>query len=62
MHLILFVPAFLQVKSAVPLSELVRWALPELMVGAVEIQRRNERDSEAKLRQLEGLQYDVKGA
>ncbi|GFZ45388.1 hypothetical protein JCM24511_03114 [Saitozyma sp. JCM 24511] len=61
-HLILFVPAFLQVKSAVPLSELVRWALPELMVGAVEIQRRNERDSEAKLRQLEGLQYDVKGA
>jgi hypothetical protein len=60
--LTVFFLAFQQVRRTAPLSEIVRWALPELMAGAVEMQRRSEREAERKLRMLEGLQYDVPGA
>lgn len=43
------------------MSEVLRWALPEMMAGAVEVQRRGEVDAERKFRQLEGLTYESKG-
>ena len=43
-------------------SDAVRWALPEIIVGSVEMQRRGERDVEARLQAWEGTKYQVKGA
>ena len=48
--------------SALPIIDIARWALPELIAGGVEMQRRGEKDGEKRLRELEGLKYDVKGA
>lgn len=42
--------------------ELLRWALPELAAGAVEVQRRAEISSEVALAQLEKLKYTLHGA
>lgn len=43
-------------------AELLRWALPELAAGAVEVQRRAELSSEVALAKLEKLKYPLKGA
>lgn len=43
-------------------AEWLRWALPELVTGAVEIQRRGERESAAGIEGLEGKKYKLKGA
>ena len=48
-------------KQGAGIAEMVRWALPEIVVGGVEIQRRGEVDAEIRLRQLEKLRYNVKG-
>ena len=42
--------------------DIIRWALPEIMAGAVEIQRRGEREADEKLRALEAAKYPAKGA
>lgn len=42
--------------------EMLRWAVPELVAGAVEMQRRSEQQAEASLRKLERLRYPLKGA
>jgi hypothetical protein len=42
--------------------DFMRWALPELVSGAVEMQRGSEREAESSLGNLEKLKYDVKGA
>lgn len=61
-HLVLFVLAFNTVKKqGAGMAEIVRWALPEIMAGAVEIQRRSERDAERRLRKLQGMKYPAKG-
>lgn len=39
-----------------------RWCLPAIVAGGVEMQRRSERDGEARLARLEKLKYNVKGA
>ncbi|ODN74341.1 hypothetical protein L202_06757 [Cryptococcus amylolentus CBS 6039] len=54
-------PVFGQ-EGGLEFGEVARWALPTLVVGAVEMQRRAERETDAKIRLLEGLRYDVKGA
>lgn len=63
-QLTLFMVAYLGVGQdhGAGLTDMVRWAIPELVAGAVEWQRRSERDSEASLQRLEGLRYDLKGA
>ena len=43
-------------------TDALRWAVPEIIVGAVEMQRMGERDVEGRLRAWEGTQYRVKGA
>jgi hypothetical protein len=48
--------------GVIPKGMIVRWALPELVAGAVEVQRRGEVEAERKLKELEGLRYDAKGA
>ncbi|WVQ81054.1 hypothetical protein IAT38_003161 [Cryptococcus sp. DSM 104549] len=48
--------------KAVEMGEIARWGLPALVVGAVEMQRRGERESEGKLKMLESMRYNVKGA
>ncbi|EAL21548.1 hypothetical protein CNBD0160 [Cryptococcus deneoformans B-3501A] len=47
---------------ALEVGEVARWALPSLVVGGVEMQRRGERTAEERLRLLEGAKYEVKGA
>ncbi|WVQ72934.1 hypothetical protein IAR50_002496 [Cryptococcus sp. DSM 104548] len=54
-------PTFGQV-GGLEFGEVARWALPTLVVGAVEMQRRAERETDEKIKLLEGLRYDVKGA
>jgi hypothetical protein len=62
-HLGLFALVFnAEYKRKVGVLELARWALPEIVAGAVEIQRRGEIDAENKLALLEGLKYEHKGA
>ncbi len=61
-QLLIFTLAFNTVrKQGAGVSEVLRWALPEMMAGAVEVQRRGEVDAERKFRQLEGLTYESKG-
>ncbi|WRT67609.1 uncharacterized protein IL334_004581 [Kwoniella shivajii] len=43
-------------------GEMARWIMPALVSGAVNMQRRAERQSEMKLDMLEELKYDLKGA
>ncbi|WVQ65959.1 uncharacterized protein L199_004137 [Kwoniella botswanensis] len=47
---------------ALELGEVARWIIPTLVVGAVDMQRRGERQSEIRLGELEGMKYDLKGA
>ncbi|OXG83082.1 hypothetical protein C348_02725 [Cryptococcus neoformans Gb118] len=47
---------------ALEVGEVARWALPSLVVGGVEMQRRGERTAEERLRLLEGAKYEAKGA
>lgn len=68
-HLTIFGVAFLTLRKVaktsgtdVPIVEILRWALPELIAGAVEIQRRGERDVQKNLGDLERMRYDLKGA
>jgi hypothetical protein len=42
--------------------DFLRWALPELVAGAVEIQRGSERDSTKSFKDLEKVKYELKGA
>ncbi|WWC62373.1 uncharacterized protein I303_104969 [Kwoniella dejecticola CBS 10117] len=44
------------------LGEVARWVIPALVVGAIDLQRRSEKQSEENLNQLENLKYDLKGA
>nr|ODO01144.1 hypothetical protein L204_01871 [Cryptococcus depauperatus CBS 7855] len=44
------------------LGEIARWTLPCLVVGGVDMQRRGERDADQKLRLLETMKYDLRGA
>lgn len=61
-HLMIFVLAFNTVKKqGAGMGEILRWALPEIIAGAVEIQRRSEEESERKLGELDGLTYESKG-
>ncbi|WVR06202.1 hypothetical protein IAU60_003232 [Kwoniella sp. DSM 27419] len=46
----------------IELNEVARWAMPALVVGAVDMQRRGERRAEEKLALLEGMKYNHKGA
>ncbi|OCF31277.1 hypothetical protein I316_07063 [Kwoniella heveanensis BCC8398] len=46
----------------IELNEVARWAMPALVVGAIDMQRRSERTSEEKIRLLERMKYDLKGA
>ncbi|WVQ96777.1 hypothetical protein IAU59_003884 [Kwoniella sp. CBS 9459] len=48
--------------SGIELNEVARWAMPALVVGAIDMQRRSERTSEQKIKMLEGMKYDLKGA
>lgn len=62
-HLALFVAMLVLGKTpATPLPETLRWAVPELVAGAVELQRRSEAQAEAALANLERLRYPLKGA
>lgn len=62
-HLLLFVAMLVLGKTpATPLPETLRWAVPELVAGAVELQRRSELQAEAALAKLERLRYPLKGA
>lgn len=45
-----------------PMPETLRWAVPELVAGAVELQRRSEIQAERSLNRLERLKYPLKGA
>ena len=61
-HLAVFMFAFnVMKKRDAGMAEMMRWALPEIVAGAVEIQRRSELDSARGLRQLGGLKYHLKG-
>lgn len=67
LQLMLFMAIFLGYRNdpALPPTKMIdflRWALPELVTGAVEIQRSSERESEKSIRDLEKLRYDLKGA
>ncbi|WWC70588.1 uncharacterized protein I206_104539 [Kwoniella pini CBS 10737] len=44
------------------LGEIARWIIPTLVVGAIDLQRRSEKQSEENLLELEKLKYDLKGA
>jgi hypothetical protein len=48
--------------GGLPILDIVRWALPQLIAGGVEMQRRGEKEGEVRIRELEGLRYDVRGA
>ncbi|WVF69280.1 hypothetical protein IAT40_004056 [Kwoniella sp. CBS 6097] len=48
--------------SDIELNEVARWAMPALVVGAIDMQRRSERTSEEKIRLLEAMKYNLKGA
>lgn len=62
-HLILFFAMLVLGKTEhTPLPETLRWAVPELVAGAVELQRRSEVQAEAALERLERLKYPLKGA
>lgn len=60
--LFMFAYVFLRDGEEGVSTELLRWALPELGAGAVEVQRRAEVSSEAAIRKLETLKYPLKGA
>ena len=64
LHLAIFVMVFNFVSRTRPWSipDIARWALPEVIAGAVEIQRRGEQQSEASLKVLEKARYEAKGA
>ncbi|WWC88854.1 uncharacterized protein L201_003769 [Kwoniella dendrophila CBS 6074] len=47
---------------ALEMGEIARWIMPALVVGAVDVQRRGERQAEEKLVLLEQMKYDLKGA
>ncbi|TXT13439.1 hypothetical protein VHUM_00806 [Vanrija humicola] len=62
-QLLLFTIGFFAIQNSAPeLADFMRLALPELAAGAVEIQRRGQKDNQARLAQLEELKYDLKGA
>ncbi|KAL7423176.1 hypothetical protein Q5752_002476 [Cryptotrichosporon argae] len=63
-HLSLFIYAFYKVHSAglTGWSAYIHWALPELVAGAVEYQRRTEKTDADKIARLEALRYNHKGA
>lgn len=61
-QLVLFGGSFLLQVGRVPIAELLRAALPELLAFSVEIQRRAERSNNVALDKLEGLKYPLKGA
>ncbi|BEI82957.1 hypothetical protein CcaverHIS002_0308250 [Cutaneotrichosporon cavernicola] len=61
-QLILFVGSFVLQVGRVPIPELLRAAMPELLAFSVETQRRAERSNDAALDKLERLKYPLKGA
>ena len=61
-HLVLFILAYNSMKQrSASMAEVIRWAIPEIVTGAVEMQRRGEVDAEKRLRGLERLKYVNKG-
>lgn len=61
-QLVIFALAFNQLFKNREIAQIFQWALPEVISGAVEIQRRGERDTAKRLKEMEGLTYNVKGA
>lgn len=62
-QLLLFTIGFFAIQNNAPeLADFMRLALPELAAGAVEIQRRGQKDNQVRLDKLEELKYDLKGA
>jgi hypothetical protein len=61
-QLALFGGSFMLQIGSVPITEILRAALPELLAFSVEIQRRAERSNDVSLDKLEGLKYPLKGA
>ncbi len=43
-------------------ADMLRWALPEMIAGAVEVQRRGESQARAEIEALDGKRYKLKGA
>ncbi|TXT14222.1 uncharacterized protein COLE_00415 [Cutaneotrichosporon oleaginosum] len=61
-QLLLFGISFVLQIGQVPITELLRAALPELLAFSVELQRRAERSNDVELDKLERLKYPLKGA
>ncbi|KAL1408389.1 hypothetical protein Q8F55_005201 [Vanrija albida] len=62
-QLFLFTIGFFAIQHSNPeLPDFVKLALPELAAGAVEIQRRGQKDTQARIAKLDELKYDLKGA
>ncbi|ORY21981.1 hypothetical protein BCR39DRAFT_552473 [Naematelia encephala] len=60
-QLVIFVLAYIAIGQDKSFVRVARWALPELVTGAVEIARRGERGMEKRLKELEALRYNAKG-